>query len=200
MPAVAPRKRSSRLPRTDNQTTPSVHPFPTDLGWMGIVWHGPQPLRIIMGYPSRAALLATLEADVATANSPSAEIQDLAERLADYAAGKNVEFQDVRLDLSHLSDFQRRVAELCRRIPRGKTLSYGQLAAKAGNPGAARAVGSVMSSNRFPILIPCHRVVGTGGKLGGFSAPEGISVKQKMLQLEDVVIVPPAAKRPRKAR
>lgn len=200
MPAVAPRKRSARIPRTDNQTTPSVHPFPTDLGWMGIVWRGPQPLRIIMGYPSRAALLATLEADVATANAPPAEVQNLAERLADYAAGEVVDFQDVRLDLSHLSDFQRRVAELCRRIPRGKTLSYGQLAAKAGNPGAARAVGSVMSSNRFPILIPCHRVVGAGGKLGGFSAPEGISVKQRMLQLEDAVIMQQAAKRPRKAR
>ena len=63
-------------------------------------------------------------------------------------------------------------------------LSYGELAANAGKPGATRAVGNTMARNRFPIVIPCHRVVGAGGGLGGFSAPSGISLKEKLLSLE----------------
>jgi methylated-DNA-[protein]-cysteine S-methyltransferase len=120
-------------------------------------------------------------------------VRRLAERIQSYAAGIDEDFSDVPLDLSHLTEFQRRVVKQCRRIRPGETLSYGELAAKAGYPGAARAVGSTMARNRFPIVIPCHRVVGSAGSLGGFSAPSGISLKRRMLDLE-------SASRKRKTR
>ena len=76
------------------------------------------------------------------------------------------------------------VVRACRKIGRGRTRTYGELAAAAGSPGASRAVGSVMAKNRFPIIVPCHRVVGAGGSLGGFSAPTGLNLKERMLALE----------------
>jgi methylated-DNA-[protein]-cysteine S-methyltransferase len=94
----------------------------------------------------------------------------------------------VALDLTHLSAFQNRVVRNCRRISRGRVRSYGELAAAAGSPGAARAVGSVMARNRFPIIVPCHRVVASGGSLGGFSARDGVSMKRRMLEMENAPI------------
>jgi methylated-DNA-[protein]-cysteine S-methyltransferase len=144
--------------------------------------------RFTFGHPSAAAAIASLEADSDWTTSRAGDlppwVADLAARLADYAAGEEVRFDDVPLDLSHLTAFQRKVVTHCRRIGRGKTRSYGELAAACGSPGAARAVGSVMAKNRFPIIIPCHRVVGAGKSLGGFSAPDGLDMKRRMLALE----------------
>src|SRR5262249_44145452 len=116
-------------------------------------------------------------------------------RLQSYAAGNDESFGDVPLDLSHLSAFQGRVVRACRKISRGRVRSYGELAAVAGSPGAARAVGNVMAQNRYPIIVPCHRVVGSAGALGGFSARDGISMKRRMLEMEGAEI-----KRSRQAR
>ena len=77
----------------------------------------------------------------------------------------------------------------CRKIPYGKTLSYGQLAAKAGRPGAARAVGNHMAGNRTPIIVPCHRVLPSGGGLGGFSAAGGVALKRRLLEMELSVFI-----------
>ncbi len=108
----------------------------------------------------------------------------LADRIWDYFRGVRVEFDDFVLDLSCTSPFQLDVIEACRRIPYGEVRTYGELAALAGSPRAARAVGNVMRTNRFPIIVPCHRVVRSGGQLGGFSAPDGISLKRRLLELE----------------
>lgn len=91
----------------------------------------------------------------------------------------------VKLDLSHLPPFRESVLEACRTIPFGETVSYSQLAEKAGRPGAARAVGSAMASNPLPLVIPCHRVVRSDGSYGGFSSPEGVKQKEQMLLLEN---------------
>ncbi|MEX1224432.1 MAG: MGMT family protein, partial [Pirellulales bacterium] len=72
----------------------------------------------------------------------------------------------------------------CRRIPIGQTMSYAELAAVAGSPGAARAVGNIMAGNRVPIIVPCHRVVGSGGSLGGYSSSGGLRTKRRLLSLE----------------
>lgn len=85
-------------------------------------------------------------------------------------------------DTSGLSEFTRRVLGICVRISPGQTLTYGELARKAGNPKAARAVGQVMAKNRFPLLIPCHRVVRSNGNPGGFGG--GRNMKQKLLAME----------------
>jgi methylated-DNA-[protein]-cysteine S-methyltransferase len=112
----------------------------------------------------------------------------LLKRLAAAATGANDDFRDVELDLSHLRPFARRVVQRCRTIPPGKTMTYGQLAAACGSPRAARAVGSVMRTNRYPLVVPCHRVVGSGGSLGGFSAPNGIATKRQLLAAEGAAV------------
>lgn len=101
-----------------------------------------------------------------------------------YAAGEPVDFADVAVDLAHLTPTQCRVIEQCRRIPYGQTLTYGRLAALAGSPGAARAVGNVMAANRCPLVIPCHRVVQAGGQIGHYSAPAGRRMKLRLLEQE----------------
>jgi methylated-DNA-[protein]-cysteine S-methyltransferase len=108
----------------------------------------------------------------------------LRQKLVRYTFGEPVDFADTPLALPDGTDFQQRILKITRRIRYGKTMSYGDLAAKAGYPRAARAVGSVMSSNRFPIVIPCHRVVAAGAKPGGYTSPQGVSLKLRLLALE----------------
>lgn len=88
---------------------------------------------------------------------------------------------DVELDLSGFNDFQRKVISVVMDIPRGRTMTYGQVAALAGHPGAARAVGNVMAKNPFVIIVPCHRVVARQG-LGGFAW--GLEAKKRLLAIE----------------
>ena len=89
-----------------------------------------------------------------------------------------------RLDWTGISDFHRRTLETCSAIPCGQTQTYGQMATNLGSPGAARAVAGAMAKNRWPVLIPCHRVVGSSGKLTGYSGVGGIETKRKLLELE----------------
>src|SRR5262245_27626260 len=169
-----------------------AHVFPSDLGWFALAWSGDKLTRMTFGHPSAAAAIASLEADdeFATTNPKTvpAWIEILASRLQSYAAGNDEQFGDVPLDLAHLSAFQTRVVRACRRIGRGRVRTYGELATAAGAEGAARAVGTCMAKNRFPIIIPCHRVVGAAGSLGGFSARDGINMKRRMLEMEGAKI------------
>lgn len=114
----------------------------------------------------------------------SLPLDELLERLTRYAGGEPDELLDLPLLLGDMTPFQRRVIAACRAIPYGSTRTYGQLAASAGSPGAARAVGQVMAANRIPLIVPCHRVVAAGGGLGGFSAPAGVALKQRLLAME----------------
>jgi len=109
---------------------------------------------------------------------------DLRRRLERYCDGEACRFDDVSLEIPPGTEFQRRVMKVTRRIPYGQTLSYGRLAEKAGYPRAARAVGTAMSSNSFPIIVPCHRVVASGGKMGGYTSPQGTCLKERLLALE----------------
>ena len=106
----------------------------------------------------------------------------LADRLAAYFAGAEDAFADVELDLGSETPFQCAVAETLRSIPRGETVTYGELAALAGYPNAHRAAGTVCARNRFPILVPCHRVTAAMG-LGRFGSL-GTGYKQRLLALE----------------
>ena len=112
----------------------------------------------------------------------------IAVQLRRFADGERETFDSVRVDTSHLSDFQGRVIHAVRKIGYGKTLSYGEIAAQAGSPRAARAVGTVMKNNRTPIVVPCHRVVASGGAIGGYSAADGVSMKRRLLELESSAV------------
>jgi methylated-DNA-[protein]-cysteine S-methyltransferase len=108
----------------------------------------------------------------------------LAERLSAYFRGEPVSFDDVELELDEETAFGRALAEALRSIPAGEVVTYGELAALAGRPRAARAAGSFCARNRFPILIPCHRVVSAGG-LGSYGSL-GLNYKRRLLALENV--------------
>ena len=93
-------------------------------------------------------------------------------------------FWESRLEMGQLTEFQRKVLTATARIPRGTVLTYAQVARKVGNSRAARAVGAALGSNPWPVIVPCHRVVGATGAMVGFSAPGGVEMKKKMLARE----------------
>ena len=109
---------------------------------------------------------------------------DLVRRLQRFFAGEPVDLGDVELDLDGLSEYQRALLKTLRAVPRGELVTYGELAALAGRPGAARAAGTFCAQNRFPVFVPCHRVVAAGG-IGGYGSL-GEDYKRRLLALEDV--------------
>jgi methylated-DNA-[protein]-cysteine S-methyltransferase len=106
----------------------------------------------------------------------------LVDRLRRYFEGEDVSFDDVPLDLEHETPFLERCARALREIPRGEVVTYGELAALAGAPGAARAAGSFCARNRLGLFVPCHRVVAAGG-LGSYGS-YGLAYKRRLLELE----------------
>lgn len=118
--------------------------------------------------------------------SGSARSDELVERFAALLAGDAVTFDDVDLDLAWATPFQRSVLEALRSVPRGEIVTYGELAALAAHPGAARATGSLCARNPFAFIVPCHRVVGSNG-IGGYGCA-GIEVKRRLLALEGVAL------------
>lgn len=130
------------------------------------------------------ALLAHSALDSVRCLTPEAPEEALVGRFRALLAGERVAFGDVLLDLSWCSPFQRAVALALRGVPWGEVVSYGELAALAGYPGAARAAGTFCARNRFAFLLPCHRVVAADG-IGSYGAG-GVAVKRRLLALEGV--------------
>lgn len=120
----------------------------------------------------------------ASGSKPTPGVDELVERFLAFFTGADPGLDDVAIDLDWATPFQHEVAETLRAIPRGEVVSYGELAALAGYPGAARAVGTFCAHNRFMLLVPCHRVVGASG-LGGYGSA-GLGVKRRLLALEGV--------------
>ncbi len=110
----------------------------------------------------------------------------LAARLDSYYAGEPVDFDEIALDLTRVTQFRRKVLETVRAIPRGQVKSYGQIAAEVGRPTGARAVGGAMGSNPVCVVVPCHRVVASDGGLGGFGGR--LDLKERMLALEEATL------------
>jgi methylated-DNA-[protein]-cysteine S-methyltransferase len=109
-------------------------------------------------------------------------VPELVRRLRRYFAGRAVSFSDVPLDLEYETPFLERCALALREVPRGEVVTYGELAALAGAPGAARAAGSFCARNRLGLFVPCHRVVAAGG-LGSYGS-HGLAYKRRLLELE----------------
>jgi len=123
-------------------------------------------------------------------NAPTGTVPEasrwIVERVTAYLAGDRVTFADVPLDLGWCTPFQQAVAEALRAVPWGEVVTYGELAALAGRPGAQRAVGGFCARNRFALFLPCHRVVAAGG-IGGYGT-SGVQLKRRLLGLEHVVL------------
>jgi methylated-DNA-[protein]-cysteine S-methyltransferase len=158
--------------------------FPSELGWMCAAWRNGLLRELAFGHASPDQAVRALQHASVCPTEPNRDERQLVHRLQKFACRATDDFSDIELELSEHTAFQRRVVEACRAIPLGETLTYAELARQAGHPGAARAVGQVMATNRFPLIVPCHRVVASGGSIGGFSAPDGLSMKRRLLALE----------------
>jgi len=116
--------------------------------------------------------------------SPPPNVQGVIADVVALLNGEPKELSHITLDLDGVPDFNRRVYDVARTIRPGKTLSYGEIATRLGDRGLARDVAQALSQNPFPVIVPCHRVLAAGGKMGGFSAPGGVRTKLRMLSIE----------------
>jgi methylated-DNA-[protein]-cysteine S-methyltransferase len=121
-------------------------------------------------------------------DDPPQWVADAVSGMQSLLDGGDADLVSVPLDLDGVPDFDRRVYDLVRRLPRGTTVTYGEVAQRLGSPRGAQAVGQAMGHNRVPIVVPCHRVVAAGGRNGGFSAPGGVDTKLRMLAIEGAAL------------
>ncbi|NKQ57396.1 methylated-DNA--[protein]-cysteine S-methyltransferase [Amycolatopsis sp. K13G38] len=160
--------------------------FDTAIGHCGIAWgeRGVVSVRL----PDRGAeqTRARLRARFPEAGEgePPPPIWRAIEEIRALLRGEALDLAGIELDLTGVPEFHRQVYEVARTIPPGKTLTYGEVAARLGVPGSAQAVGQALGRNPFPIVVPCHRVLGAGGRMVGFSAPGGVETKRRMLVIE----------------
>lgn len=159
--------------------------FSTALGWFGLVGRERCVWRLVMGHRRADEAWANLRGHFADETLAESDwYPALRKKLEEFAAGKRVSFDNIQVRTEHRTEFQQKVILATRAVGFGETVSYGELAARAGSLNAARAVGTVMANNEVPIIIPCHRVLASGGRIGGFSAPQGIDLKRRLLDLE----------------
>lgn len=169
--------------------------FETAAGFCGIAWNDIGITRFQL--PARTAeaagrlLLRRLPG--AEPGEPSPMVADAIAGVRRYFAGEETDFSGFELDLGDQPAFFRQIYAAVRRVGWGRTTTYGTLARELGaGPEAARDVGQAMAQNPVALIIPCHRVLAAGGKVGGFSAPGGAAAKRRMLKLEGTDIEPPA--------
>jgi methylated-DNA-[protein]-cysteine S-methyltransferase len=153
----------------------------TSMGWVGVLGSSQGLLCTILPQPSAQEAERLLGNRVKDATWSDNFFADLMKRLRTYFAGQRATFPD-ELDLSPATAFQREVWQLTRLIPYGETRSYSWVAEQLGKAGAGRAAGQALARNPLPIIIPCHRVVASDGKLGGYSG--GVEMKRWLLHLE----------------
>jgi methylated-DNA-[protein]-cysteine S-methyltransferase len=160
--------------------------FETTIGRCGIAWSDLGLRAVLFPEKTHAATRMRLlrKFPAARETEPPPEVGRAIEAIVALLAGEPRNLSDIRLDLVDVPAFHRRVYEIARSIGPGATLSYGEIAARLGDPGLARDVGQALGQNPFPIVVPCHRVLAAGGKLGGFSARGGVATKLRLLEIE----------------
>jgi methylated-DNA-[protein]-cysteine S-methyltransferase len=162
----------------------------TAIGSIGLAWSPRGLRRVLLPHVSRAATAAKLArfAEPARAQQVPRFLLDAIEA---YGEGKPTDFSATILDLRAEPDFHRSVYDDILKVGWGETTTYGEIALRLGDAKLARAVGQALGRNPIPLIIPCHRVLASGGKAGGFSAPGGTASKLKMLALEGIRVGPP---------
>jgi methylated-DNA-[protein]-cysteine S-methyltransferase len=160
--------------------------FETPIGHCGIAWRGSRIIGVQLPEGDARATHARMVRRFpdAVATPPSSSVESAIDSIRALLRGEPSDLSKIALDMSDVPAFHQRVYDLARRIPSGRTLTYGELAAKLGARGAARAVGQALGRNPFAIVVPCHRVVAAGGRMGGFSAMGGVATKLRLLAIE----------------
>jgi methylated-DNA-[protein]-cysteine S-methyltransferase len=164
--------------------------FDTAIGICGIEWgpRGINGVQLPMGSEEKTrARIRQRHGDIEEA-APTTEVKAAIGRIVDLLAGKLDDLLDIPLDLDGVPEFNRGVYDIARKIPPGKTLTYGDIAKKLGGVELSRDVGQALGRNPCPIVVPCHRVLAAGNKPGGFSARGGVSTKLKMLAIEGAAV------------
>ena len=177
-----------------NQAAHQYLIFETAGGFCGIAWNSVGITRFQLPARSAEATERNLRRRLPDAEpgTPPPPVLEAIAAVKRYFDGENVDFSDVRLDLDGQDEFFQRIYAAARRVEWGRTTTYGGLAKELrAGPEAARDVGQAMANNPVPLIIPCHRVLAAGGKVGGFSAPGGSAAKVRMLELEGVDLGPP---------
>lgn len=164
--------------------------FDTPIGTCGLAWSDRGVVGVQLPEGSEAAARARLRRDFPEAQEspPPPEVARAVEAIVALLSGEARDLSFVELDMRHVPPFNRRVYEVARAIRPGSTLTYGEIAGRLGEPGAARDVGAALGQNPFPLVVPCHRVLAANGKLGGFSAHGGVRTKLRLLSIEGVLV------------
>ncbi|WP_370321478.1 methylated-DNA--[protein]-cysteine S-methyltransferase [Oricola sp.] len=164
--------------------------FDTAIGRCGIAWGDVGILAV--SFPeaddarTRQRLLRRAP-NAAETNAPPGAIRQVIEGIRALAFGRAARFDDAELDLTGVPPFDRSVYGLTRAIGPGEMRTYGELASDLGDVALSRKVGQSLGSNPFPIVVPCHRVVGANGAMTGFSAPGGVETKRRLLKIEGAI-------------
>lgn len=161
--------------------------FDSPIGFCAIVWNSRGVVRFLLPEATRAETEARVRelCPDAHPSRPRTWVAALIARVRRHLGGAHDDFADVPLDTEHVPPFFGKVYEALRKVRAGSMTTYGALGRKVGgSTGAARAVGTAMAKNPFPLLVPCHRVVASNGALQGFSAPGGLATKARLLALE----------------
>ena len=166
--------------------TQHFHLFETAIGVCALAWEGERFIGAQLPEGDEDGARKRL-----ARRFPEAEEAEAQGFVAEAVDGIRALFEGEKRDLSHLPlalerapEFNRKVYEVALSIPHGETLTYGEVAQRIGEPGAARAVGVALGQNLWPIIVPCHRVLAAGGKTGGFSADGGVETKLRILTIE----------------
>ena len=164
--------------------------FDTPIGACGVAWNERALVGVQLPERTTDAARARLRRRFPSASEapPTPPVQAAIDGMTALLRGEARDLSDIELDLDALPPFNREVYAVARAIPPGETLTYGQVAARIGQPHAAQAVGKALGQNPFPIVVPCHRVLAAGGKTGGFSADGGVRTKLRMLAIEGAAI------------
>jgi methylated-DNA-[protein]-cysteine S-methyltransferase len=170
--------------------TPRFALFDTAIGPCGLVWGAHGLLGVLLPEATAGATRARAQRRFGGAQEADAppDIQPVMTRIVGLLSGEPDSLLDIALDTSAVPPFNLRVYALARGILPGQTLTYGEVAARLGEPQAARAVGQALGANPFPIIVPCHRVLAAGGRSGGFSAPGGARTKLRLLEIEGAAL------------
>ncbi|HVV10813.1 methylated-DNA--[protein]-cysteine S-methyltransferase [Amycolatopsis sp.] len=160
--------------------------FTTAIGHCGIAWGDRGVVGVCLPGRSAESTRAAVrkQCPEAVETEPPQHIAHAMDEIVALLRGERLDLTDIELDLEGMPEFHRKVYEVARAIPPGKTLTYGEVAARIGMPGSAQAVGQALGHNPIPIIVPCHRVLAAGGKMGGFSAPGGVDTKRRILVIE----------------
>ena len=167
-------------------STPGFAVFETAIGRCGIAWgpNGILGVQLPEGRDADTRARVVGQYPAAQERQPPADIERAIAAITSLLRGAHVDLSTLPLDMGAVPEFHRRVYDVARTIPPGATLSYGEIAGRLGSRGLARAVGQALGRNPFPIVVPCHRVLAAGGRVGGFSASGGITTKMRLLAIE----------------